>query len=362
MQWYQDPLFGIILVFVIIAIVGALDFIRNRIKERKRVNSLEDLKKSYEFLGIKDGVEEFLKLNKNAIPTLEFIANAYIQSGNIQEAIKIYTSILNATPSTSTQDKVHILYALGMVHFQSGFLQRAKNVFLEIVKNFPRNPEALFYLLRIYEKLNEYEKAIDVVDCLQEIYEQSGNLDDTKYFETLSHNRAYLESMCIFADEGSAFEDKVPKLEALKTIFPRLEKPILMYYRNYNLALFWQKAQEARNIENLLDVLWHCPKSEVPLESLTNQKIIEIYRAREQTHISYESNKQECAKFELETLRLLRAYSHFSVDLHFEYRCSECKGIFPLENQRCPTCNALLSFDVLCSVRESKDEIRYSLL
>ena len=41
-----------------------------------------------------------------------------------------------------------------------------------------------------------------------------------------------------------------------------------------------------------------------------------------------------CAKFELEAVRTLRIYTRFMADLHFEYRCSECKGIFPLESHR----------------------------
>ena len=429
MPWYKDPLFGIVLLFLIIAIIGAIDFIRNRLKERRRTHSLENLKKSYEFLGIKDGVEEFLRLNQNATPTLEFIAQAYIQSGNLQEAIKIYTSILNST--AAPQDKERILYALGVAHFQAGFLQRAKNTFLEILKNSPRDSASLLYLLRVYEKLNEYQNAIDVVDCLQEIYEQSGNIDDTKYLESLEQNRAYLRTMHLFGDEKMSFEDKIAELEALRERFVRLEKSILVYYKHYNLALFWQKAQESRNIENLLDVFWRTPDTEIPVEILTNPKIIEVYKARgliessatggviessesqqrdsgfvcARSGVSGDllpaSDKQErsscneiiessatggviessesqqaldsvnkgfankgavCAKFELEAVRLLRTHTPFNADLHFEYRCSECKEIFPLESHRCPTCNALLSFEVLCSVRESRNEARYSLL
>ena len=381
MPWYKDPLFGIVLLFLIIAIIGAIDFIRNRLKERRRTHSLENLKKSYEFLGIKDGVEEFLRLNQNATPTLEFIAQAYIQSGNLQEAIKIYTSILNST--AAPQDKERILYALGVAHFQAGFLQRAKNTFLEILKNSPRDSASLLYLLRVYEKLNEYQNAIDVVDCLQEIYEQSGNIDDTKYLESLEQNRAYLRTMHLFGDEKMSFEDKIAELEALRERFVRLEKSILVYYKHYNLALFWQKAQESRNIENLLDVIWRTPDTEIPVEILTNPKIIEVYKARGLIESSatggvIESSESQqaldsvnkgfankgavCAKFELEAVRLLRTHTPFNADLHFEYRCSECKEIFPLESHRCPTCNALLSFEVLCSVRESRNEARYSLL
>lgn len=381
MPWYKDPLFGIVLLFLIIAIIGAIDFIRNRLKERRRTHSLENLKKSYEFLGIKDGVEEFLRLNQNATPTLEFIAQAYIQSGNLQEAIKIYTSILNST--AAPQDKERILYALGVAHFQAGFLQRAKNTFLEILKNSPRDSASLLYLLRVYEKLNEYQNAIDVVDCLQEIYEQSGNIDDTKYLESLEQNRAYLRTMHLFGDEKMSFEDKIAELEALRERFVRLEKSILVYYKHYNLALFWQKAQESRNIENLLDVFWRTPDTEIPVEILTNPKIIEVYKARGLIESSatggvIESSESQqaldsvnkgfankgavCAKFELEAVRLLRTHTPFNADLHFEYRCSECKEIFPLESHRCPTCNALLSFEVLCSVRESRNEARYSLL
>lgn len=146
---YKDPLVGIIIIVGIIALVALIDYFRNRYKERQKDISLRNLTKSYDFMGLKDGVEEFLALSQNPIPTLQFIANAYMQSGNTQEAIKIYLGILenlgHSADNTKARIKIEILQNLGSAYYRAGFLQRAKDVFLEILKNYPRNPQVLIF-------------------------------------------------------------------------------------------------------------------------------------------------------------------------------------------------------------------------
>ena len=91
---YTDPLVGIIILVAIIALVTFIDYYRNRYKDKQKEKSLKNLTKSYEFVGLTQGVEEFLALSDNPIPTLQFIANAYIQSGNTQEEIKILVMLI----------------------------------------------------------------------------------------------------------------------------------------------------------------------------------------------------------------------------------------------------------------------------
>ena len=360
MVWYKDPLFGIIILLVIIASVGILDFLRNKMREKKRLGAIENLKKSYDYLGVKDGVEEFLKLSTNPIPTLEFIAQAYIQSGNIQEAIKIYRSIVDNLEDS--QEKARILYALGIAYFQAGFLQRAKNIFLEIIKNYPRNREVLSYLLKTYENLGLYKDALDTLGCIEEICNQS-QICDEKYLHEIAKNYAYLQTLNTFYDTTLGYETKIAKLKNIYSNHPQLQKLILGFYKEINLPLFWREVlnhkgvSNTQNIENLLDIFWKCTKEEVPLSLLNNPKILEIYRAK-----GYIESSMPCEKFELESIRVLREFSAFRADLSFEYRCSECKSIFPFESNRCPKCNALLCFELICKVIEQKNEISHSLL
>lgn len=351
MTWYKDPLFGVVVLFVVVAVVGALDFIRNKLREKKRLDSIENLKKSYDYLGIKDGVEEFLNLSPNPLPTLEFIAQAYIQSGNIQEAIKIYASIANNL--TNPQEKSRILYALGIAYFRAGFLQRAKNIFLEIIKNYPRNPEVLEFLLKTYENLGEYKAALDALSCIDEICTQD---NDKKYLEQIYTNSLYLQALDVIADTNLSLRSKFNKLKDLQSKFPKLQKLALKFYKETNIAFFWQEVLQLENVENLIDIFWKFNKEEIPLNQLQNQKILDIYRAKGYL------DSAPCSSFELESIRVLREFSDFKANLVFEYRCNECKNIFPFESNRCPKCNEPLSLEVISKVVEQKNEISYSLL
>ena len=114
--------------------------------------------------------------------------------------------------------------------------------------------------------------------------------------------------------------------------------------------------------ESLEEFLSTKEAQEHELDSAEMIESSESQQALDSVNKGFANKGAVCAKFELEAVRLLRTHTPFNADLHFEYRCSECKEIFPLESHRCPTCNALLSFEVLCSVRESRNEARYSLL
>lgn len=361
---YADPLFGILIFVAIVASAALLDYARNRYKDKQKDKSIKNLTKSYEFVGLAQGVEEFLALSNNPIPTLQFIANAYTQSGNTQEAIKIYLSILDNLKHSKTEERIEILHNLGMAYYNAGFLQRAKNIFLEILKNYPRNPQVLVYLLRTYENLNEYKNAIDALECIEEIYNTtpfspSHASDSTQehFFHTLKLNKAYLCALLLINQHNIPLSDKIQKLDELKAKEPRLEKVILQYFKNVSFSLFWDRVQESRNVAQFIDMLWSFEQKDVPLESLTHKQILDVYRAK-----GWINDEIACDIFELENMRILRRHSLLKATLSFEYRCHGCKQIFPFENARCSSCGELLSSDVVYKIQKVRDETSYPLL
>ena len=358
---YTDPLVGIIILVAIIALVALIDYYRNRYNDKKKEASLHNLTKSYEFMGLTQGVEEFLALSNDPIPTLQFIANAYIQSGNTQEAIKIYLSILESLPhstnSAKSRIKIEILENLGSAYYRAGFLQRAKNVFLEILKNYPRNPQVLIYLLNTYERLNEYKNAIDALMCIEEIYESMPLNKNEQFFRSLELNKDYLHTLLLINKHDISLAEKIAQLNQMKEKEPRLEKIILAFFKSVNHSLFWQEIPKSKHKEHFIDILWLFEPKDLPLASITDKPILDVYRAK-----GLVIDNESCDIFELENMRILKRYSNIPVDLSFEYRCHSCKQVFPFENARCSHCGELLNNDVLLKIRKTNNEASYSLL
>lgn len=358
---YTDPLFGIIIFVSLIATAAFIDYWQNRYKEKKKKRSLKNLTKSYEFAELTQGVEEFLALSQNPIPTLQFIANAYIQSGNTQEAIKIYLSILENLDNSkeSAKSKIEILQQLGIAYYTAGFLQRAKNIFLEILKNYPRNPQVLIYLLKTYENLSEYKNAIDTLECIEEIYDSHSTptIAQEQFFHTIALNKAYLYTLLLINQYAIPLSSKIQRLNEIKAKEIKLEKIILVFFKSVSHSLFWEEINKSENIASLIDVLWDFERKNVPLEQITHPQILDIYRAK-----GWIQDTKSCNIFELENMRILKQHSTLCIDFSFEYRCHSCKQVFPFENARCSHCGELLNTDVIYKIQKVDNETSYSLL
>lgn len=369
---YTDPLFGIVIFITIIAVAAFIDFLRNRYRNKKKEESFKNLTRSYEIMGYADGVKEFLKLSENPLPTLEFIAHSYIQSGNVQEAIKIYLGILDSLHNP--KDKIEILQSLGIAYYMAGFLQRAKNIFLEILKNYPRNPQVLMHLLKTYEHLSEYKNAIDALECIEEIYDVqkvsdfsrpspafvSLSISEQKRFENLLLlNKFYLSTLLLINDHILPLSSKIQRLDEMKAKQPKLTKIILTYFKSVSHSLFWEQANtlNQEQVNNMIDILWDFERKDVPIEQITHPQILDVYRAK-----GWICDEKACEIFELDNMRILQRYCKFQTTLNFEYRCHSCNNIFPFDNPRCPHCGELLCNDLICKVQKVDYETSYSLL
>lgn len=342
---YRDPLFGIAVLIAIIAIVALADYSRNYYRSKKRLKSLKNLAKSYEYSGLNEGVMEFLALADNPVPTLMFLAQTYARSGDSEQAIKIYLSMLEKT--LESKNKIPILEALGVVYFNAGFLQRAKDIFLEVLKSYSKNPTALSYLMRTYESTSEYKKALEVLDCLDELEFSD---DKTNQNSNIDEYKNYLYLMMTMNENFLSLEQKESEIARISQKDSSLKKIALSYFKIYKPSLFWQQISSLENIHNFTDLLWSFSKDEIPFKKIhDNQGILDIYRAK-----GYINDGKECEVFELELLRALRVKSHLRGNIDFEYRCHSCKSIFPFDSHRCPSCSELGIMDLILKLRKLK--------
>ena len=87
-------------------------------------------------------------------------------NSDFEKSLDIYNELLKVDDGSNT---IELMYLLGRTYFKAGFLERAKQIFLNILKNNPRTPEALKYLLLVYEYMRDYKSAFEVLEPLDEL-------------------------------------------------------------------------------------------------------------------------------------------------------------------------------------------------
>lgn len=345
-QIYRDPLFGIAILLGIIALVILGDYYRNYYRKKQRQKSLNTLVKSYEHNGLFDGISEFLKVSKDPIPTLVFLAKSYANGGDNQQAIKIYLTLIEQFDDM--QKKIEILQELGILYLRAGFLQKAKEIFLEILNLNPRNLKILYKLIELYEILGDFQSAYDALECVEENIAEMTIEKKSK----LKLAQDYFLAQLLF---NSREENREEKLCDLMHKQPLLQKLILSHFKLHNPKLFWENLPSS-GWENYIDLLWDFSPEQIPLSIIKHSPCIELYQAK-----GYYPAK-ECSNFHLETLRLFTSYSMQKATLSFSYTCPHCKGEFPFDTFRCSSCGELGVLHLNLKPQRVKSEKNYSLL
>lgn len=380
---YRDPLFGVAILMAIIVILVFADYGRNKYRAKKHKIALENFTKSYHENSLSDEFVDFLSLAKDPIPPLLLLAKTYARAGDSTYAIKIYLEILEKTKNT--QEKIIILESLGITYFEAGFLQRAKNIFLEILKTYPRNAQILGYLVRTHESMGEYQDALDVLECLNEI-------STPKMRQESANIKAYLHFMLLINSHILSLNKKNKEVISLMHYNNAIRRVAFDYLFLYARELFWEEILKVESVEFCLDILWRFSKEEVPFEMIAKhgrRDILDVFVAKgyldsgaeSSIATSADSNLSADAEskaesnfgaiaeskpdsspktapdstplFELEVLRVLFAHSKQRGDLVFEYRCHHCKNIFPFDSFRCPMCASVAEMDLIYKIKEA---------
>jgi len=184
--------------------------------------------------------------------------------------------------------------------------------------------------LLIFQQLNEFVLADEVLDALDELDE------DTQ------RERIYLQVLKIINDSILSFEKKsVLLLESLNKN-KKLERVVADFLIKFNKKLFWENIGLFSTM-NIIDLLWYLDFDDIEWESVNKFIQLEnIYTAK-----GYIKKSLKSDNFELNILIALK-YSTIpsQLDLNFEFICEKCKKSHPIYESRCPHCEDTLSFIV----------------
>ena len=262
------------------------------------------------------------------------LAHSYFKSGDYEKSIEIYSQLLEVGNKSNYRDT---LFLLGRTYFKAGFLERAKEIFLKILQNNPRTPQALHYLLLVYEHMREYSKALDVLEPLDELQKD------------IQSDSAYLKLLALLNDINISQEMKVDRVIEIYKKNHQLTYMVYEYLFRANPKLAWENFDSSKS-ERLTDILWQVDKKDLNLDIITqNGYLRELYTARGDVSMAVGSSV-----FELDVL--INLNKSVSATLSFEYICDKCKVVFPFSFNRCSSCHSIDSSRIELSL--TKDYYR----
>ncbi len=334
---FRDPLFGIIVFFLLLFILSFLSYWWGRRKSSNESKEIEI------FLGKFDTAQSDTaitsQVHENAITneTWLLLAAGFEHQGNFEKSIEIYHALLSKKSEEVVQKEV--LLKLGRGYFKAGFLERARQSFLQVLQNHPRTPQALHHLILIYEHLQQYKNALEAMESLIEIQGSSGC------------EKLYLEARQMLSNPKASIDEKAAFLINLYTQHAQLGYLVFEYLFTYRPALAWKHFDQSLSAR-LADILWRVPSEHLDFDIIARNGFLrELFSARGSCELS-----QSSALFELDTLITLRACGNSKATLQFEYVCGECHTISFLPFHRCPTCHAIDSIESIMSLTKERFE------
>ncbi len=326
---YRDPLAGIIVIFIFIFVASFITYTVGIYNERKSRKEYRKLLQRFDLGTLKE--DDYIHLYSTynlPFDSIILLASSFVHKGQNSKAISVYLALLEHVKEPIKKEE--LLELLGKTYFKSGMLQRSKDIFLKIVKFSPRNKVALHKLLLIFQHLNEFNRAKEVLDALEE-------LDDDTIKE-----RLYLKILEMIDNPIMSFEKKSVQLLVTLKKNNKLERIVANYLIKFNKELFWENIT-LFNPMIIIDLLWYLDFDDLDWDNINKISILEeIYTAK-----GYINKAQKSNIFELNILIALRNSTvQSTLDLNFEFICMKCKKSHPIYESRCPHCEDILSFSV----------------
>jgi len=119
---------------------------------------------------------EMLEVDSETVDTHFAIGSLLRRRGEVDRAIRIHQNLI-ARPTLDRQQRDHALYELGIDYMRAGLLDRAENLFQQLVResSFYRR-QALMQLLDIYQQEKDWQKAVSIGQKLQGLGENIGTV------------------------------------------------------------------------------------------------------------------------------------------------------------------------------------------
>jgi len=324
---YRDPLYGSILLVAIIFILSFTSYWWGIFKSKEEESNVNKfMKKFNQYSGFNE-YKEIIQRKDLPTESAVLMALTFEKSGEYEKTIEIYSAVLKSV--NEPQKRKDILTLLGKTYYKAGFLQKSREVLLASLKIFPRNEEALTYLIVIYENLREYNKAIDVLNTLEEF----GN--------EIKEKKLYFETLCIIHNKTFKDEKKVKKLISLGVDKKIVQRKLFEFLKLNKLQLDSNILKDF-DFRNLIDLVWDMRIDKFEEELIEKNSLLkEIFSAKGEL---YDTTSSDI--FELNILIKLHLLKDTSANMGFRYTCRECKSVFPLYFYRCPKCQNISTAEV----------------
>lgn len=341
---YRDPIFGIILIFLIIFIASFYTYIETVLKNKKSNKEYKKLLNKFDLKNLDE--KDYIHLYstyKLPFDSILLLASTFLHKGDNNKAISVYLALLEHVKEKDKKEK--LLELLGATYFKSGFLQRSEKIYLKIIKFNAHNIAALYSLLLIYEKLNNYNMCKEIIDSLSQLNENMKEEDILN------------ESLRLINNIDLSFEDKTKKLVEIFDNNRLIERLLVKYLLTYNKEYFF-KSIKVFDLSKVLDLLWYLDFDDINFQASQDNKLLnELYTAK-----GYLNTATTSEILDLSILIATNAYQNdINIDLNFDFVCNKCKINHPIYANRCPNCNAILSLKVTTSLAKSNYEKNSSL-
>ncbi|RLA73953.1 MAG: tetratricopeptide repeat protein [Epsilonproteobacteria bacterium] len=341
---YRDPLFGILEFFALVFVIASLSHVYNLYKNKKSTREHNKLLRRFKLNRLKEN--DYIHLHQRyGLPfeSILLLASTFIKKGETSKAIGVYLSLLEIAQNQIQKEQ--LLEHLGEAYHKTGMLQRAKDIYEKILKFSPRNKTALDNLFIIYEKLFQYDKALQIIDVFEA-------LDFDVEFQKL-----YIKTLQVIADTTIDEQNMLKTLLDMQKQNNEITRVVATKILNTNKTFFWENI-ESFALEDIIDILYLLEKKSIDFRIVKKYTCLsEIYTAK--TYIN-EATKSE--NFYLNIIINLRDKKNNNATIGFKYSCKKCKNIFPLFQNRCPTCHDILSLKPTFGIIEQKEDTNDSLL
>ena len=315
---FRDPLFSVIVFFAIIFVITFFSYWWGRYKRKEDSKHLNRFLRQFRSLPSQEELKVMISGGELSEKSWLLLAKSYSKNGEYEKSIEIYNELLHLKNLNNSRD---IMFLLGKIYFKAGFLERAKELFLNILQHNPRTPQALNYLLLVYEYMRDYKSAQEVLEPLEEL-----NKD-------IRIDTIYLRLLSLINDFSISDNIKSKKILDIYEKNYGLTYLVFDYLFRINPKLAWLNLDSSKS-ELLSDILWRLDKKDLDLDIISkNGYLRELYSARGDVDLAKRSST-----FELDMLINL---SNVDATLSFEYICDKCKNVSPFAFNRCSYCHSI---------------------
>ena len=103
---------------------------------------------------------DMIRVDSDTIETHMALANLFRRKGEVNRALKLHQNLVNR-PNLTEEQHSHALLELGLDYMAAGMYDRAETSFIELSRYRYHKEAAYRQLLKIYQYLKEWDKAID---------------------------------------------------------------------------------------------------------------------------------------------------------------------------------------------------------